>query len=48
MLNNAQELIYQAPFLAILPGILIFLTVISFNFIGDGLQDAIDPKSVKR
>jgi peptide/nickel transport system permease protein len=48
MLFNAQELIYQAPFLAILPGILIFLVVVSFNFLGDGLQDAIDPKSVKR
>ena len=48
MLFNAQELIYQAPFLAILPGILIFLVVVSFNFLGDGLQDAIDPKAVKR
>ncbi|QDK45807.1 ABC transporter permease [Bdellovibrio sp. ZAP7] len=48
MLNNAQELIYQAPFLAILPGILILLTTISFNYLGDGLQDAIDPKSVRR
>ena len=48
MLFNAQELIYQAPFLAIIPGILIFLVVVSFNFLGDGLQDAIDPKSVKR
>ncbi len=48
MLFNAQELIYQAPFLAILPGILIFLIVVSFNFLGDGLQDAIDPKTVKR
>lgn len=48
MLNNAQELIYQAPFLAILPGILILMTTISFNFVGDGLQDAIDPKSIRR
>jgi peptide/nickel transport system permease protein len=48
MLFNAQELIYQAPFLAIIPGILIFLVVVSFNFLGDGLQDAIDPKAVKR
>lgn len=48
MLFNAQELIYQAPFLAILPGILIFLVVVSFNFLGDGLQDAIDPKTVRR
>ena len=48
MLFNAQELIYQAPFLAILPGLLIFMVVVSFNFLGDGLQDAIDPKAVKR
>ncbi|MBO9667351.1 MAG: ABC transporter permease, partial [Bdellovibrio sp.] len=48
MLNNATELIYQAPFLAILPGILILMTTVSFNYLGDGLQDAIDPKSMRR
>lgn len=48
MLFNAQELIYQAPYLAIIPGVLIFLVTISFNFVGDGLQDAIDPKSIRR
>lgn len=48
MLNNAQELIYQAPFLAVLPGLLILLTTISFNYLGDGLQDAIDPKAIRR
>jgi peptide/nickel transport system permease protein len=46
MLNNAQELIYEAPALAVYPGLLIFLTVIAFNFLGDGLQDALDPKAV--
>ncbi len=46
MLNNAQELIYEAPALAFYPGALIFLTVIAFNFLGDGLQDAFDPKAV--
>ncbi len=46
MLNNAQELIYEAPALAFYPGLLIFLTVIAFNFLGDGLQDALDPKAV--
>ncbi len=45
MLTNAQELIWQAPMLAFYPGMLIFLTVIAFNFIGDGLQDALDPRS---
>ena len=46
MLNNAQELIYEAPALAFYPGMLIFLTVIAFNFLGDGLQDALDPRAV--
>ena len=45
MLTNAQELIWTAPQLAIYPGLLIFLAVIAFNFLGDGLQDAIDPRS---
>jgi peptide/nickel transport system permease protein len=45
-LTNAQELIHSAPQLAFFPGIAIFLTVIAFNFLGDGLQDALDPKSV--
>ncbi|MCW9035878.1 MAG: ABC transporter permease [Alphaproteobacteria bacterium] len=44
MLTNAQELIWSTPTLAIYPGLLIFLTVIAFNFLGDGLQDALDPK----
>ena len=48
MLNNAQELIYQAPFLAVLPGVLILMTTISFNYLGDGLQDAIEPKAIRR
>lgn len=48
MLTNAQELITEAPFLAILPGLLILATTISFNYLGDGLQDAIDPKAIRR
>jgi peptide/nickel transport system permease protein len=31
--------------LAIYPGLLIFVTVIAFNFVGDGLQDALDPRA---
>ena len=46
MLTNAQELIWSAPALAIYPGLLIFVTVIAFNFLGDGLQDALDPRAV--
>jgi peptide/nickel transport system permease protein len=48
MLSNAQELIWSAPNLAIYPGLLIFLTVMAFNFVGDGLQDALDPRAVDR
>lgn len=48
MLNNAQEVIYNNVWLAILPGVMILLTVVSFNFLGDGLQDAMDPKSIRR
>ncbi len=46
LLTNAQELIWDAPTLAFYPGILIFITVIAFNFLGDGLQDALDPRSL--
>jgi peptide/nickel transport system permease protein len=45
MLTNAQDTIWEAPMLAIWPGLLIFITVISFNFLGDGLQDAFDPRA---
>ncbi len=45
MLTNSQELIWTSPWLAVWPGLMIFVTVISFNFIGDGLQDAFNPKS---
>ncbi len=45
MLTNAQDTIWQAPALAIWPGLMIFVTVIAFNFLGDGLQDALDPRS---
>ncbi len=45
LLTNAQELIFSSPALAFYPGTLIFLTVIAFNFLGDGLQDALDPKA---
>ena len=44
MLNNAQQYLSSAPWLAIFPGVAITLAVTSFNFIGDGLRDALDPK----
>ncbi len=45
MLTGALELIWTAPALAVWPGAMIFLTVLAFNFVGDGLQDALDPKA---
>jgi peptide/nickel transport system permease protein len=44
MLNNAQQYLVSAPWLAIFPGLLITAAVASFNFIGDGLRDALDPR----
>lgn len=43
MLNNAQEYLTTAPWLALLPGVAITLAVTGFNFLGDGLRDALDP-----
>jgi peptide/nickel transport system permease protein len=44
MLNNAQSFIWETPLLAVWPGVLIFLTVLSINSVGDGLRDALDPR----
>jgi peptide/nickel transport system permease protein len=44
MLNTAQRFLTNAPWMAIWPGLAIFLTVLSFNLLGDGLRDALDPK----
>jgi peptide/nickel transport system permease protein len=48
MLTNAQELIGNAPELAIYPGLLILVSVVAINFFGDGLQSAFDPRSDTR
>lgn len=48
LLTGAQETIWEAPSLAFYPGLLIFVTVIAFNFVGDGLQDALDPRARER
>jgi peptide/nickel transport system permease protein len=44
MLNSAQRFLASAPWMAIWPGFAIFLTVLSFNLVGDGLRDALDPR----
>ncbi|MBI3538355.1 MAG: ABC transporter permease [Chloroflexi bacterium] len=44
MLQNAQSDMFLAPWKAVLPGFFIFITSLSFNFMGDGLRDALDPR----
>jgi peptide/nickel transport system permease protein len=44
MLNSAQRFLTNAPWMAVSPGLAIFLTVLSFNLLGDGLRDAFDPR----
>ncbi|AUC95840.1 diguanylate cyclase [Bradyrhizobium sp. SK17] len=45
MLNAAQRFLTSAPWMAIWPGLAIFMVVLSFNLVGDGLRDALDPKA---
>ena len=44
MLNTAKNYIEHAPWMAVWPGLSIFLLVLSFNLVGDGLRDALDPR----
>ena len=48
MLNAAQQFLTQSPWLATFPGLAIFLTVLGFNLMGDGLRDALDPRRAGR
>jgi peptide/nickel transport system permease protein len=45
LLTNAQELVWSAPALAIWPGLLILVTVVALNVVGDGLREALDPRA---
>jgi peptide/nickel transport system permease protein len=45
MLYDAQNFLTSAPHMALFPGLAIFLTVLSLNYLGDGLRDALDPKT---
>jgi peptide/nickel transport system permease protein len=47
MLQNAQTEMYAAPWLAVFPGLLIFVSIMSINFVGDGLRDALDPRKAR-
>ena len=44
MLNEARADMVNAPHVALFPSLAIFLTVLAFNLLGDGLRDALDPK----
>jgi peptide/nickel transport system permease protein len=44
MLNTAKNYVDQAPWMAVWPGLAIFLLVLGLNLFGDGLRDALDPR----
>lgn len=48
MLNEAQTQMFQAPLLAVYPGVAIMLSVLGLNLMGDGLRDLLDPRLVRR
>jgi peptide/nickel transport system permease protein len=48
IIDDGQELLYSRPWVAIAPGIMIVLTVLSLNVLGDGLRDALDPRAKLR
>ncbi len=48
MLRNSQSQLTIAPWTAIFPGLMIFISVIAINYIGDGLRDALDPRHVQQ
>jgi peptide/nickel transport system permease protein len=45
-LNTAKDFVSQAPWMSIFPGVAIFLAVLGFNLLGDGLRDALDPREL--
>jgi peptide/nickel transport system permease protein len=44
LLTSAQNDFYDAPMLAVAPGVILTLTILCVNFVGDGLRDAFDPR----
>ena len=44
MLNEAQTFLYLSPYLALFPGLVIVVSVLGFNMLGDGLRDLLDPR----
>lgn len=47
ILNAGRPLLRRAPWITTFPGLFIFITVLAFNFVGDGLRDALDPRATK-
>ena len=48
MLNEAQSQLFQAPLLALYPGLAIVLSVLGLNLMGDDLRDLMDPKLARQ
>ena len=48
MLNDARSYLNVAPHLLLFTGLAVMLTVLAFNFVGDGLREWLDPKQAKR
>jgi peptide/nickel transport system permease protein len=48
IIGDGQDLLYTRPWVAIAPGIMIVLTVLSLNVLGDGVRDALDPRAKVR
>ncbi len=48
MLSTAREQLFTAPWISIFPGLAIFVTVLGLNLLGDGLRDALDPRTTRR
>ncbi len=48
IISDGQDLLYTRPWVAIAPGIMIVLTVLALNVLGDGVRDALDPRAKLR
>jgi peptide/nickel transport system permease protein len=44
MLSSSQNYLWTTPWLAVYPGVMILVTVLGYNFLGNGLRDALDPQ----
>jgi peptide/nickel transport system permease protein len=48
MVSEGREVLATAPMVTLIPGLVIVIVSLAFNFIGDGLRDALDPRSARR